>query len=120
MTLDGALARRCIGTEPGSVSGRATRDTRKVRVGIVGICLGVGYGGVELRLPGRRAADEACPLIVDTGNSEITREFNLGSILNGGEQILEGTIGIDIDEEVRWLDGIVSIASSGEVVCTRD
>ena len=120
MALDGALARGCIGTEPGSVSGRAARDARKVRVGIVGICLGVGYGGVELRLLGGRAADEAGPLIVDTGDSEITREFNLGSVFNGGEQTLEGAIGIDVDEEVRWLDGIVSSASSGEVVRTRD
>ena len=120
MALDGALVRRGVGTEPDSVSGRVTRDTQKVRVGIISIVLSVGGGGIELRLLGCRAANEEGPLFVGTGDSEVTRKFNLGNIPNGGEQVLGGATSIDVGEEVRWLDGVVSSASSSEVVCTGD
>ena len=53
MGLDGAGVRRGVGTEPGSVSGLAAGETHQVGVGIGSIVLGVGGGGVELRLPGR-------------------------------------------------------------------
>jgi len=66
--LDSALARSGVGTEPGGVSGRPTRDTLKIRVSIVGIRLGARNGGVELQLSGRRATDEGSPLVVDAGD----------------------------------------------------
>ena len=119
MGLDGAGVRRGVGTEPGSVSGLAAGETHQVGVGIGSIVLGVGGGGVELRLPGRRATNEGGPLFVGTGDGEATREFNLG-VPNFGEQVLGGAIGIDVGEEVRWLDGVVSSASSSEVVCAGD
>ena len=120
MGLDGARVGRGVITEPGSVSGLVTRETCHVGVGISSIVLGVGGGGVELRLHGRRATDEGGPLFVGTGDGEATREFNLGSVPNVGEQILGGAIGIDVGEEVRWLDGVVSSASSSEAVCAGD
>ena len=54
-----------------------------------------------------------------TGDGEATREFNLGA-LNVGEHSSGEAIGIDVGEEVRWLDGVVSSASSSEVVCAGD
>ena len=92
--------RRGVGTEPGSVSERATRDTRKVRVGVSSIGLGASNGGVELQLPGRRAAGERRPLVVDASDSEVTRELNPSTILNSGEEVLWGAVSIDIGEEV--------------------
>jgi len=65
VVLDDALARRGVGTEPGSVSERATRDTPNVRVGSDGIGLGAGSSSVDLDSPGRRATDEGSPLVVD-------------------------------------------------------
>ena len=120
VALYGVLARRVVGAEPGGVSGRATRDTLKVRVGIVGVGLSTGGGGIELRLHGRRATGEGCSLAMDTGDSEVTKEFNLGGILNGGEQGLGNAVGIDVGEKIRWLDGIFSSPGSGEVVRTGD
>ena len=119
MGLDGARVRRGVGTEPGSVPGLAAGETHHVGVGIGSIILGVGSGGVELRLPGRRATDEGGPLSVGTGDGEATREFNL-SVPNVGDQFPGGAIGIDVGEEVRWVDGVVSRASSSEVVCAGD
>jgi len=57
---------------------------------------------------------------VDAGDSEIARELNLSSTLNSGEQLLGGAISIDVGEKLRWLDGVVSSASSSEVVGSRD
>ena len=120
MGLDGARVRRGVGTEPGSVSGRVTCETYHVGVGIGRIVLGVGGGGVELRLHGRRTTVEGGPLFVGAGDDEATREFNLGSVPNGSEQVLGGAVGIDVGEEVRWPDGVVSSASSSEVVRAGD
>ena len=52
VALDGALATRIVGAEPGSVSWRTHRDTRNVRVSV---------GGVEPRLSGLRIVEQtAC------------------------------------------------------------
>ena len=120
MTLDDALVGRRVGTEPGSVSRRATREALKVRISVASTGLGAGGGGIELRLSGRRAANERGPLVMDTSDSKVVREPNLSNILNSGEEILGGPISIDIDEEARWLNGVVSSASSSEVVRSRD
>ena len=53
VALDGVLARRGVGAEPGSVSGCAAGDASDVGVGIGGVGLGTSSSGVELRLPGR-------------------------------------------------------------------
>jgi len=97
VVLDGVLASCNVGTEPGIVSRRAVIDTRNVSVGVVGIGLSVSSGGVEYRLLVPRAAEEN-PLVADAGDGKSTREVNLSSILNGGMEILEGAVGIDIGE----------------------
>jgi len=51
VALYGALARRGVGTEPGSVSGCAARDTGNIGVGVGGVGLGASSSGVELGLP---------------------------------------------------------------------
>lgn len=48
VTLDGALTRRGVGTEPGGVSSGATRDVADVRVGTGSIVLGADSGSVGL------------------------------------------------------------------------
>jgi len=53
---------------------------------------------------------------VDAGDSEFTRELDLGYIPDGGVEVLWGTISINVGEEVRWLDRVVSSAGPGEVV----
>ena len=53
---------------------------------------------------------------MDAGDSEVTKELDLSNILNSGIEVLGGATSIDVGEEVRWLDGIVSSARSGEVV----
>ena len=50
VALDDALATLFVFTEPSGVSGSTARDTRNVRVGTVGIGLGVLDGSFEVRL----------------------------------------------------------------------
>ena len=114
--LNDVLASYNVGAEPGSVSRRAGRDTRNVSVGVSGISLGVRSGSSELGLPGRRAADEANSLVVDTGDGKVARDVDLSSVLNGGIDVLDGAINIDVGEQVRWLDGVPSRARQSEVV----
>jgi len=116
VALDRVLARSDVGTEPGIVSGRAVHEILDVSVSGGGIGLGAGGSGVDLRLSGRRAVDEEGPLVVNAGGGEVTRESKLSSILNSSKQVLGGAISIDIGEEVRWFDGIVSSAGFSEVV----
>ena len=120
MALDDSLEKRAGVTEPGGESGLGTRDSDHMREGIGSIVLSICGGGVELRLLSRRAIGKEGSLVVDTGDGEVTRDVNLDSIPNGGEQVLRGAIGIDVGEEVRWLDGIASGASLGEAVRAGD
>ena len=53
---------------------------------------------------------------MNAGDGEVTGELDLSNILNSGIEVLGGATSIDVGEEVRWLDGIVSSARSGEVV----
>ena len=117
MVLDGASAVIIVGTEPPSVSGGAARDIRNVGVGVTGIGLGVIGGGVNLRLLVGRAAVEASPFAVDSGDGEVSREPDLRSIFNGRVEVLGGAISINVDEAVRRLDGVVSGTRSSEIVC---
>ena len=50
------------------------------------------------------------------GDSEVTGELDLCNILNSGVEVLGGATGVDVGEEVRWLDGVVSSTRPGEVV----
>jgi len=50
VVLDDAFAGGRVSAEPSCVPGRASRDTLKVRVGPVGVCLGTRRGSVDLRL----------------------------------------------------------------------
>ena len=120
MVLDDVFAMLGVGTEPSSISGRAARDTSEVRVGAGGVCLGISSGGDELCLLAGRTAVVGSPLVVDTGDSEGTKQLDLNNILNGGVEAPWGTISTDVGEDVRRLDGVVSSARSGEVVCSGD
>ena len=53
VVLDGALARSGVGPEPGLVSVRAARDTKKVGVSPGGVGLSTSSCCVELRLSDR-------------------------------------------------------------------
>jgi len=53
---------------------------------------------------------------VDAGDSKVTRELNLSNILDSGVEVLGGAINIDVGEEVRWLDGVVSSTRLSEVI----
>jgi len=53
---------------------------------------------------------------VDAGDIEVTREFDLNNVLNSGIEVLGGATSIDVGEEIRWLDGVVSSTRPGEVV----
>ena len=120
VVLDDVLASSGVGTEPLGVSGRGGRDTLKVRVGVAGIGLGVRNGGADLRLLVRRAVVIGSPLAAETRDGKGTREPNLSNILNGGIEVLEGAISIDIGEQVRWLDGVTSRTRQSEVVRSGD
>ena len=50
------------------------------------------------------------------GDSKITGEVNPNNILNSGVQLLEGTTGLDVGEEVQWLDRVIPKARLSEVV----
>ena len=113
VVLNDVLAVRGVGTEPRGVSGGAARDTLNVTEGVDGGCLGVSSGGVELRLAGRRAADERSPFVVDVGDIKITRELDRSNILNCGIKVLGGTVNIEVGEQIRWLNGIVSSTRPG-------
>jgi len=58
--------------------------------------------------------------ISGTGDNKVTKEPNLSDILNGGVEDFEGAIRIDVSEEARWLDGVVSGTRYSEVVCGGD
>ena len=61
---------------------------------------------------------ESSPLVVDAGGREATGELELNGIPNSGVEVLEGSIVVDDGEEVRWLDGVLSSAGLGEVICS--
>jgi len=107
-------------TEPGGVSGRLAREVLKVGVGVVGIILGARNSVADRHLVGKRATGELRPLVVNAGHSEVTREFECRNALNGGTEVLGGTIGVDVGEEARRFDGVLSCARPSEVVCRRD
>ena len=117
--LDGVLV-ICIGcTEPGIIPPRAAhalRHTQKVRVRLAGIVLGIGSGVVNRSLPVRHAAVVVSPFVVDAGDSEGTGEVDLSNGLNCGVQVFGRAICIDVGEQVRRLDGIVSSPTFSEVV----
>ena len=120
VALDKAVTSGGIGPEPGLVSAGAARNTLHGVVGLAGVCLGAGGGLFDERLLGRRAAHVANPLVMGAGDSEVSRKLNLGKILNGGIQVLEGAVSVDVGEHVRWLDGVVSSARLSKVVRGRD
>ena len=51
------------------------------------------------------------------GDGEVSGESDLSNILNGGVEVLGGTISINVGEEIRWFDRIVSSARASEVIC---
>ena len=120
VVLDDLPARLGEGTEPGLVSVRAGPESLNVRVGLSGVILGVLSGGFDDLLLGPRAGRVADPLVVGPGDGEVAGEPDLGNILNSGANILGGAISVDVGEQVRRLDGVVSSARSSKVVRSRD
>ena len=120
VVLDSVLPSSVVDTEPASVSGSAALHTRNIAVGIKSIHLSPVGCGNKLRLLGRRAAVEVGPLVVGAGNCEGTGELNFSNTPNSGVEDLGGTVGVDIGEEGRWPDGIVSRSRSSEVVRSGD
>ena len=53
---------------------------------------------------------------MDEGDGEFTRELDLGYIPDSGVDVLWGTISVNVGEEVRWLNRVVSSTRPGEVV----
>jgi len=100
VTLDNTLARSGVGTKPGVVSVRAARDALDVSVARASVALGIRSGGVDLRLSGRRATDVGGPLVLDVGNGEVTGELDHNNVLDGGVEVLEGAISLDVGEKV--------------------
>jgi len=82
-------------------------------------CLRFNNGRIDRLLPHLRTAPE-CPPIEGTGDNRVTSEPNLGNILNGGVEVFEGATIIEVSEEARWLDGVVSGTRYSEVVCGGD
>ena len=121
VVLDAFLAIISISTEPGNVSGRGAPDEFDVRVSAIGVEVGVGGSGANKRLLVRRAASKlGIPLVVGTpGDSKNIGKLDLSDILNGRVDIIEGTIGIDVGEEVRRFDGVVSSTRPSEIVRSR-
>ena len=120
VVFDSGPASITIGAEPGLVSARVGRHTLNVRVGCVGVGLGTFDSVVEEHLFEPFAVREGSPLIVDAGDSEVARELNICNILNSGAEVLGDAVGIDVSEQVRRLDGVVSSARSSKVVRSRD
>ena len=57
---------------------------------------------------------------MDPGDGKVTREFDLGNILNDGVEAFGGPITIDLDEKVRRFDGIIPGTRPSEIVCGGD
>ena len=57
---------------------------------------------------------------MDPGDGEVTREFDLGNILNDGVEAFWGPITIDIDEKVGRFDGIIPGTRPCEILCGGD
>jgi len=116
--LDDDLLKKGVSTEPGNVSARGVLivDAIKVSVGVTDKDLGFHSGDKDIKLLSRRAVFGGSPLVVDAGDSKVTREGNLSNTLNSGVEVFGGAINIDVGEEARWLDGVVSGTRSSEVV----
>ena len=50
------------------------------------------------------------------GDGEFTGELDLSNVLDGGVEVLGGTVGIDVSEEVGRLDGVVPRTGLSEIV----
>jgi len=98
-------------TEPGSPPGRGIVKVHSSEEidGVLdtSLCRHIGANDREL-LVKPAVPHLTSPPIEDTGDSKVTREPNLCNILNGGVEDFEGAIRIDVSEEARWLDGVVS------------
>ena len=63
---------------------------------------------------------DVLPLVVDTpGDSEVSGELHLSDILYSRVEVLEGAASIDVREEVRRFDGVVSSSRASEIVRNR-
>lgn len=107
--------------EPGLESVRAFRESLDVIVGRIDDILGCISGSKNIIPLARIAECECSPLVMDMpGDGELTKELDLSDTVDSGIQVLEGAISIDVSEEIRRCDGVVSGAGLSEVVCDGD
>ena len=118
LLLDDPPAIMAVDTEPKTVSRRAVPDTLEVGVGVIGIVLGCLCGGCKhvhiVRCAARIASSRA--LVADAEESEIAGELDPSNIPNSRVDVLGSSVDINVSEEVRRFDVIVSSTRSGEVV----
>ena len=53
---------------------------------------------------------------MEVGDGESTGELDLSDILNSGVEVLEGEVTMNVSEQDRWLDGVVSESGFSEAV----
>ena len=54
------------------------------------------------------------------GDSEVTRELDLGGILDSSVEVLRDAVSTDVGEEIRRLDRVIPGARLSEVVRSGD
>ena len=123
VVLDDFLARDGVRTEPVTISNRSEPERFEVIVGFFSIEIGAESGFRDSQLlvspafvvPGFQVA-----LVVDMpGDCENPGELDLSDILNNRVEVLEAAISIDVGEQIRWFDGVVSSTRSSEIVRSR-
>ena len=53
---------------------------------------------------------------MEVGDGESTGELDLSDILNSGMEVLGGDVTMNVSEQDRWLDGVVSESGFSEAV----
>lgn len=54
------------------------------------------------------------------GDSEVTRELDLGGVLDGSVEVLRDAVSTDVGEEIRRLDRVIPGTRLSEVVRSGD
>ena len=108
--------------EPTTVSIRGALETPDIIIGLISIGFGTVGGLDDIRYIICRAVPklEAVPLVVaPPGDSEVARELNLDDTHNSRVEVLECATSIDVGEQIRRFDGVVSSTRASEIVRSR-
>lgn len=117
--LHGTLASRRVGTEPGAVARRGSRNTLEVVAGVGRVGLGGSSGGHELALASGRASD-VCRSLVEGGGKlglgEPAADVGCGGLVEAGVEVDDLVLGVD-EVEVGTRLNLIGVASrQGEIV----